>query len=112
MWNGLPSTLPLKTTDCRSLIGNSGLVISVGFEKVGASMSSRSLSGATGSLSRPAASSWAWVGCGIVAGAELADEESPPHPSASAAMNPIPKTDVLLRNRIRRPQCRVVMRGR
>lgn len=62
VWNGLPSTLPLKTTECRSLIGNSGLVISVGFENFGAAMSSRLLSGASGSLSRPAATSWACVG--------------------------------------------------
>ena len=66
VWKGLPSTLPLKTTERRRLIGNSGLVILVGFENFGASMSSRLLSGATGSLSRPAATSCARVGCGIV----------------------------------------------
>ena len=51
--------LPLKITERRSLIGNSGLVISVGFENVGAVMSTRLLSGASGSLSSPAAASCA-----------------------------------------------------
>ena len=90
VWNGLPSTWPLKITDCRSLIGNSGLVISVGFENVGAVMSTRLLSGATGSLSRLAAASSAWLGCGIVSGAAVAfaSAPSPPQaPSASAAIS-------------------------
>ena len=66
VWNGLSSTLPLKMTDSSSLTGNSGLVTSVGLENVGASMSSRLLSGASGRSAKPAASSWAWLGCGIV----------------------------------------------
>src|SRR6185295_12435060 len=72
VWNRCLPMWPLKIADCRSLIGNSGLVISVGFENVGALMSSRVLSAPTGSLSSPAAASWAWLGCGIVCGAELA----------------------------------------
>ena len=33
MWNGLSSTRPLRIAEWRSLIGNSGLLTSVGFEK-------------------------------------------------------------------------------
>jgi hypothetical protein len=51
------STRPLSTVESISLIGNSGLVISVGFENLGAVMSTRSLSGASGSVARPAAAS-------------------------------------------------------
>ena len=89
MWNGLPSTLPLKTTDCRSLIGNSGLVISVGLENVGAVMSTRSLSGASGSLSSPAAVELGLARLrdrfGSRAGARVAPSPPPQAPSASAA---------------------------
>jgi hypothetical protein len=43
---GLPSTWPSSTTEWRSLIGKSGLVIFVGLEKEGWSRSTRSLVGA------------------------------------------------------------------
>ena len=69
VWNGLPSTLPLRTVEWRSLIGNSGFVTSVGFDSGGIVRSTRSLSGASGSFSSPAASSCAAVGWGTGVGA-------------------------------------------
>jgi len=101
VWKDLPSTLPLKITDRRRLTGNSGLVIFVGFENVGAVMSSRLLSGANGSLSRPAATNWARVGCGIVLGAEAPSLAGSPLLHAamlSAAQTP----DTISANRIGR----------
>ena len=66
---GLSLDDPPKTTDWRSLTGKSGFVISVGLEKVGAWMSTRSLPGASGRSARPADSSCASVGCGMAFGA-------------------------------------------
>ncbi len=89
VWKGLPSTLPLRIAECRSLIGNSGLVTLVESENGGAERSTRSLSGATGSLSNSAAFSCAAVGCGI--SVDSAEPPSPPHPaSRSAVAIPVP----------------------
>src|ERR671922_3048708 len=83
----LPSTVPERMADGRLLIGNSGFVILVGSENGGAVRSTRSLRDATG-MSRFAAASCAWVGCGIlVASWEEGDRSSPLHaaiPSAAA----------------------------
>ena len=61
--NGLPSTVPFRTTDARRLIGNRRFVTLVGFEKAGATRSTRRSSAATGSSCRPAAAIWALDGC-------------------------------------------------
>ena len=74
--NGLPSTRPLSTTEWRSLIGKSGFVTLVGSENGGAVRSTRSLSGATGSFSNPAAASWAAVGWGIAVDLDSAAVEA------------------------------------
>ncbi len=95
VWKGLPSTRPLKTTDFRSLMGQSGLVISVGLEKGGTSRSSRLLSGASGSSSSPAAANWAWVGWGT--GVEPVESSPPPQPPISPATTVVPISAEALR---------------
>ena len=46
--SGLPSSLPSRMAEWRSLIGNSGLSTVVGTENVGSTRSARWLSGAVG----------------------------------------------------------------
>src|SRR6185312_5308255 len=65
VWKTLSSTCPLRIAECRSLIGNSGLVTDVEWVNGAATKSRRALSGASGRSPRPAASSCACDGCGI-----------------------------------------------